>query len=252
MKATTLLAAFDLPQDANVEQRIPKTMLHEHGAPTAADKRRIGSGTEQLAWVAALKETTIGVATYRDDAREYLEIALLHLVLRPEADARRLIELVHRAIPYPVLLVAEQGERLQLSLAHKRWSQGETGRTVLDGPVVAVVWDSVGEEEHEAPFLATLALRRQPRANMFTLYQGWIDSVLALLAARRSGRFAPAGTADRTAERRAALAECELLEQEITRLRAAAAKERQIAKLVELNLTLKRVEAALTEALKRL
>ena len=42
-------------------------LLLENGAPTAADKRHINDGIEELQWVAALKPTTIGVAEYRDD-----------------------------------------------------------------------------------------------------------------------------------------------------------------------------------------
>ena len=82
MNSTELLAALDLPPVARVDRRVPKTMLYEHGAPTAADKRRISDGIEQLLWVAALKPTT-GVAEYRDEVREYLEIAVLHVTLRP-------------------------------------------------------------------------------------------------------------------------------------------------------------------------
>ncbi len=252
MKAAEVLAALGLPAVARVERRVPKTMLHEHGAPTAADKRRISDGIEQLVWVAALKPTTIGVAEYRDDVRDYLEIAVLHLTMRSAAKVGRLVELVHRAVPYPVLLVAEQAERVHLSVAHKRWSQGEAGRTVLDGEVVGVEWDGAGDDPHRAAFDEALALGRQPRGTLFALYQGWIDTLLALQAARRMGVFAKLGSADRAAQRREALLECERLEAEIARLRAAAAREKQMPRQVELNLELKRVEASRTAALARL
>lgn len=252
MNAAELLAALDLPAAARVERRVPKTMLHEHGAPTAADQRRISEGLEQLLWVAALKPTTVGVAAYRDEAREYLEIAVLHLTLRAAAKVSRLVELVHRAVPYPVLLVAELGERAHLSLAHKRWSQGEAGRTVLDGELAFVEWDGAGDDPHRAAFHDALALGRQPRGTLFALYQGWIDTLLALQAARRTGAFATPGSADRAAQRREALQECERLEAEIARLRGAAAKEKQMARQVALNLELKRVEATRAAALARL
>ena len=58
------LAALALPADAFVDRRVPKTLLIENGAPTAADKRRIREGIEDLRWLAALKPTTIGVAEY--------------------------------------------------------------------------------------------------------------------------------------------------------------------------------------------
>lgn len=35
MKASLLLDALDLPATAMVEKRVPKTLLLEHGAPTA-------------------------------------------------------------------------------------------------------------------------------------------------------------------------------------------------------------------------
>jgi hypothetical protein len=252
MKAAEILTALDLPAPARVERRIPKTLLLEHGAPTAADKRRINDGIDRVTWVAALKPTTVGVAAYRDDAREYLEIAVLHLTLRPAAKLARLGELIHRAVPYPVLAVAEQEDRTHLSLAHKRWSQGEAGKTVLDGPVVATEVCAAADKPHCPAFLVGLAIGRQPRSTLFALYQGWIDTLLALRAARRTGAFAtPASAAGREA-RREALQECERLEAETTRLRAAAAKEKQIARRVEINKQLDQLRSNLTAALQRL
>jgi len=251
MTAADLLAALDLPDAARVDRRVPKTLLTEHGAPTAADKRWINEGIEQVQWVAALKPTTVGVAEHRDEAREYLEIAVLHLVLRATAKLGRLVELVHRSVPYPVVAVAEQRGRSQLSLAHKRWSQGEAGKTVLDGDVVAVDPAEV-DEATRAAFLSALALGRQPRGTLFALYQGWIDTLLALHAARRTSAFAIPDAADRRAARREALSECERLEAEIARLCASATKERQMPRQVELNLELKRLEAARAAAIERL
>src|SRR5262249_32455462 len=98
----------------------------------------MNEGIEDLRWVAALKPTTVGVPEYKDAVREYLEIAVLSLDLRPAAKSKRLTELVHRAVPYPVVLVSEQQSKISFSLAHKRWSQGEAGATVLDGEVVTV------------------------------------------------------------------------------------------------------------------
>ena len=105
MKAFDPIAALSLPDSVLVNRRVPKTLLIENGAPTAADKRRIREGIEEIRWLAVLKPTTIGVAEYRDEVREYIEIAVLQLVLRPGAQAERLTELVHRAVPYPVLLI---------------------------------------------------------------------------------------------------------------------------------------------------
>jgi len=242
------IAALDLPATSSVDRRVPKTLFLEHGAPTAADKRHINEGIEQILWVAALKPTTIGVAAHRDDAREYLEIAVLRVTLRADAKPDRLIELLHRAVPYPVLAVTELGARVNLSLAHKRWSQGEAGKTVLEGDPVAVDYPEE-REPHGPALLAALALGRQPRTSLLALYQGWVDVLLALEAARRTGRFEIPDVAERRAARREALRDCARLEAEMASLRAAASREKQMPRQVELNLELKRAEAARAAAL---
>lgn len=247
MNGDTLIEALDLPASCRVNQRVPKKLLLENGAPTAADKRLINDGIDELLWLAALKPTTIGVAEYRDDVREYLEIAVLRLTLRAAAKSARLVELVHRAVPYPLLLLTEQANddaRPGLSAAHKRWSQGEAGKTVLEGDVVAAEWDAERDAERWPAFRDALALGRQPRTTLHALYQGWIDTLLALQAARVTGAFAVAVGAEHAALRRDALQECARLDAEIARLRATAVKEKQMARRVELNLELKRVEAA--------
>lgn len=252
MNASAVIAALNLPPGARVDRRVPKTLLVEYGAPTTADKRRINEGIEEVQWVATLKPTTIGVPALRDEVREYLEIAVLSAALRPEAKTERLAELIHRAVPYPVFLLVAEGTHLTLSLAHKRRSQGEARATVLDGEPVAATLTESEPGELQSSFHEALTLARQPPADLYQLYQGWIDTLLALLAARVTGLFAVATSPDQAATRREALRECVRLDTEIARLRAVAAKERQVPRQVALNLELKRAEAARAAALARL
>ena len=112
MNVHDIIAALDLPNSALVNQRVPKKLLVENGAPTAADKRRINEGIEEIQCVASLKPNTIGVPVYVDEVGEYLEIAVLTVTFRPEAKASRLAELIHCAIPSPLFLVQVQGDQI--------------------------------------------------------------------------------------------------------------------------------------------
>ncbi len=247
MTAAAVIAALCLPVDARVDQRVPKKLLVENGAPTAADKRQINDGIEELLWLAALKPATIGVPAYRDSIREYLEIAVLSLTLRAGAKTPRIAELIHRAIPYPVFLIQTQPTGLTLSLAHLRWSQGQSGQTVLDGSIVAAALETESQATND--FLASLNVSSQPRQHLHALYQGWTERFEAHIAARLTGRFSPATDAAAAERRRAALAEHERLTREIASLRARAAKETQLNRRVELNLEVKRLESRLAEAI---
>ena len=226
MTAGAVVDALELPPETRVDQRVPKKLLLEQGAVTAADKRQIQDGLEELRWVAALKPSNVGVPAYRDEHREYLEIAVLSATLRADAKAERLAELIHRAVPYPVFLAVAGGTRLTLSLGHKRRSQGEAGATVLDGELVAATLTDSEPDGLQSSLCEGLSLARQPHADLYQLYQGWIDTLMALLAARVTGIFAVATSAGQAAMRREALRDCARLDTEIARLRAVAMKEK--------------------------
>ena len=104
-----VVRALALPDRARVDQRVPKKMLAQHGAATATDRRLLTDGIEELQWIAALKPGTVAIPEYRGDGREYLEVAVLSVQVRAThgktSQLLRLAELVHRAVPYPVVLI---------------------------------------------------------------------------------------------------------------------------------------------------
>ena len=79
---TAIIDALGLPPEARVDARVPKKLLVEQGAPTAADKRAIQDGID------ACKPTTIGVPSFVDDTREYLEIAVVACAFRPDPEGK--------------------------------------------------------------------------------------------------------------------------------------------------------------------
>jgi hypothetical protein len=248
MKADDLIAALDLPASARVDQRVPKKVLLENGAPTAADRKAINEGVDEFKWIAALKPTTIGVPSYADEVRDYLEIAVLQLTTRPEARDQRLASLVHRSVPYPVLLVLGDERQLVISTAHKRRSLGETGKTVLDDDGVAVQVDEAGDAVWLPAFLDSLALANQPKVSMLTVYQGWIDTLVALVAARVTGQFVVFHAPAETEARREAISDYARTTTEMASLRKAAARETQLPRQIEMNQELARLRATQSEA----
>lgn len=258
----TLISALALPASCRVDQRVPKRMLVQNGAPSSADKRLINDAVEEIQWLAVLKPNTVGVAAYRDDQREYIEVAVLCITARQvlqdgEAskvnrpiNTTRLAELVHRAVPYPVLLLLATPYGRFLSLAHKRWAQNESGKVVLDGELATADVPLNLTTEH--PFLQALALTRQSQISLLALYQSWMDCLTSWQVAQYTGTFIAAGTSAKAAASREALRTCQRLEQECARIRALAAKEKQMAKQVGLNLALKRISAELEAAREQL
>ena len=246
MTPAAVIDALGLPTASLVGQRVPKKLLIENGAPTAADKRLINEGIEEIQWLAALKPAIVGAPEFRDATREYLEIAVLQLTLRATDKAERLVELVHRAVPYPVLLLVA-GNATGLSSAHKRQALNEPGKVVLDGDAVTVDLSAAPEAIRQA-LLEALPVVRQPRASLYALHQGWMNALTAFQAALVTGTFLLFDSAELADARRQALHASLLLQDQIAGLRVAAGKASQMARQVELNLEIKRLQAALFAA----
>lgn len=247
MSLALFIEALAIPEQARIDQRVPKKLLLEQATSTAADKRQIQDGIEELHWVAALKPANIGVAAYRDAEREYLEIAVLTVILRTVAKSSRVLELIHRAIPYPVLLLAVQDEQVSFSFGHKRGSQAEAGKTVIEELHSTAALNPKALLESERQFLASLALSTLPGADLFALYQGWIDRLTGLQAAAFNGVFVPPTSAEHAAELREQLANRARLQDELAKLHSQTAKEKQLNRRVELNMMIKKREAELSE-----
>lgn len=248
-----IVAALALPADARVGARVPKKLLVEQGAPTAADKRAINEGVESLTWFAACKPATIGVPAYKDDVREYIEINVLGCTLRETTEEKapkttRLIELIHRAVPYPVILIASGADGRSVSAGHKRAALNEADKVVVES-VVSTGPLATLDRSVEAKFLSSLALASLPRLNLMALYEGWVARIEAVNAARISGRYEVTDEAVRIARRRAALAEHNRLSREMAALSAQAKREKQLHRTVAVNIEIKRLEAALARAL---
>lgn len=252
MSMVKIIDALSIPPDARINQRVPKKLLLEQDIPTSADRRQIQDGIEELLWIAALKPTNIGVPSYRDNIREYLEIAVLAVTLRETSKVPRLTELIHRKIPYPVVLVSVHDDAASVSLAHKRWSQGEIGKVVIEEIRQTNAFHPESPTELESSFLSGLRISSLPRTNLFTLYQGWLDCIATLEAARITGNFTSSGSGKHSKGLWNTLDEHTRLLRDITALRSQAEKEKQINRRVELNLKIKKLEAELADTLKAL
>ena len=239
----TIITALDLPSRARVDTRVPKKMLVEQGAPTATDKRAIQEGIDELQWIAALKPTTIAIPAFTDQTHDYSEIAVISAVFRPNARTTRLTELIHRAIPYPVLLITMGAGGGALSVAPKRAAQNEGDKVVVERLVLVGGIEPNAPSVAERSFLESLALERQPARDLSTVYEGWLTRIEALQAARLSGSYSAIDDAALIERRHDALETHFRLTREIIGLRAKATREKQLARRVDLNLEIQRLEA---------
>ena len=244
MTPDAVRAALALPPGGAPARRIPKAVLAEHGGLTTADRKLLDRTVERLDWLATLSPATIGVAASDDVDHPVPAIQVLALTVRAEP-VRRLLLMLHRAIPVPVLLLSTYESTLHLSLAPLRRAERVADQMVVERLVLAPPLheplDGVGRA-----FLASLALPGLPRTTLGAVHDALLWRVEALQAARAAGvpfRLAPDAAA--AALLRARLAEHVELDTKWLAARAVARAEGRLARQVELAEAARRIKRRL-------
>jgi len=237
---------LELPRSCTVDRPIFKQTLHQYGELTSADKKALSQDVGKLTWRYSLKPQTVQVPPYEDAEREYLEVAVVEVVLSSRKRAARIAEVVQRAIPYPLLLVLGDPNGFSVNVAHKRLSRAEAGRTVAFD-FTQTPWIEEPLSDINRFFCNAVALSRLSQIDFYALYQGYVEAVLARLCAEQTGHFR-LDSERAKANRRARLDRCYELERQIKATRAALHAENRFAEKVGLNAKIKSLDASLAEA----
>lgn len=235
MTTDDLLQALALPPEARLHLRVTKKELGER-VGTTADRRLISEDVAGCTWVASLKATTCGLAATRTPERDYQEIAVLVLLLRGSRSLTRIRELLHRAIPYPLVLITSSTDGqipVGVSLAHKRISRAIERTVVLEGDPLTTDGLILSPE-----FLGSLAFNDLHAGDVATYYEAWIARLEALHAATLTGTWVRPRTPNDYQRRRMALARHAALSAEITAAHRVATSTRQLSQQVASNLAL--------------
>ncbi|MBI9112743.1 DUF4391 domain-containing protein [Maridesulfovibrio ferrireducens] len=242
-----LFQNIGFPQACHLGKKVFKKMFAENAFLTAADKKSLQQDVEGIIWQYTLKPATIPISSYEDVEREYLEIAVLEIAMRNRKSCNRLAEVVHRAIPYPLLLIFTYNNECCLSVAPKRFSKSEKGVIVADEHFITDWINLQSPADIDQSFLDSLTLNGLPHTHFLAFYSAWLDRFIAYDCAQLSGLFRVESKATDPEERRQRLASCHELELNIAELRSMLKKESQFNRKVELNTRIKNTEKKLRQ-----
>ncbi len=240
-----LYSSMALPDACHLGKRVFKKLFSENASLTAADKRAFADDIENVTWQYTLKPSTVPISAYEDDEREYHEVAVIQVNLKTDKRTKRITEVIHRAIPYPVVLVLSLPPAFAISVAHKRFSRAERDAIVAEDIRLSGWMDASSLSAEQSKFIASLALPDLPHTHFFDLYSALVDRVAALDASRLTGSYTLHNSAEQQAERLKRLAECRSIEQQIAEQRALLKNETHFNRQVELNTRIKQLEQRL-------
>ncbi|WP_428542435.1 DUF4391 domain-containing protein [Profundibacter sp.] len=225
--------AISFPEAALLGKRVPKKQFLESGELVASDKKLFRENVKNVYWEYTLKPSTCPVLPYRDNEREYLEVAVLQVEMNSQKGHKRIAEIIHWVIPYPLMLgfYTESGD-IALSIAPKRFSQAEHGAFVAERFYTTGWINSETLNDQESAFVASLAWGSMPLQTYGTLYNAWTDRFTGYECSVLSGTF----TIGKAVDRLEGLTRCREIESRISELRGQlkkAAFNRQVGVMPE-------------------
>jgi len=266
----SVVSNIGFPESAYLHKRVPKKQFLESGELVASDKKLLGNQVKNVYWEYTLKPSTCPVLPYRDDEREYLEVAVLQVEMNSQKGHKRIAEIIHRLIPYPLMigfyivqeeLTAKEAKHTKkedeennfrdfsafrgsnifaLSIAPKRFSQAEQGALVVERFYTTGWMNGEALSAQESAFVASLAWNNLPLQTYGTLYHAWVERFIGYECSQLSGTF----TLGQTDDRLERLARCREIEVQISELRGQL-KKAAFNRQVELNTQIKQMEREL-------
>lgn len=228
------LSNLGIPDACLLDKLVYKKMFLDHALLDQADRKALGEDVGRIRWQYTLKPDTINIAPFQDSEREYLEIAVLSVELLNRAHLNRIAALMHRAIPYPLILAFEHAGKIAISVTEKRINQADKSKLVLINRFQTGWIDLRRPSGAEAAFLEAIQLHRLPATNFYALYEAFQGHVIGLIASDRTGTFASASISA-SKEHASILGKIDGLEREIAELRTELKREHQMGGKITLN-----------------
>lgn len=248
----SLYKSMGIPDSCQLGKRLYKKLFYDNAKLDTTDKKAFREDIDTITWLYTLKPSTIPIQPYEDEEREYREVALLHVNLRTRNRTARIAKTVHRAIPYPLLIVLAHKTARSISTAHKRFSHAEEGAIVAEDFLISEWIDLSELAPVQREFMSSLAIADLPHTNFFSFYRAIVDRLIALDCAHLNGEYRVESELGKCFERRKLLDACHELESRIRELRSTIRKETQFNRQVELNTKIKRLERLLNKKAKGL
>jgi len=248
------LDILQLPERCLIQKRLTKAFFLKHFSLTAAEKKLLNEGIEQMDWLASIRAAH--VPAYVSDTHSYEEVQVFAVELRTSSASGRVdrsgakvADLVQKYVPYPVLLIVFDHENYLVNVCTKRINQNDASKRTVEASVSTPVLSLLYADELATSFHQALRFARLDKTDLRTLYDSYLQAVVQCRAAAQTGVFRERPHV-RSAEDLATLQRMDALEAEIKALRAKATKDLPLREQVALNMDIQERREEI-EALRR-
>ena len=239
-----------VPDAAIVNNILPKQDIFEATGMNKSDKDYFVRYVKQIRWLYKFSDDTIRTKPYLDEEKEYYEAELFSIKLKKEFqeynhntgnfhrfDARldRIVDILLRFIPYPILLCAQFNDEIKFYVSHISESKADFDKITLD-ELINTDWIDVNNmDSFDEELINKLQIDNLDKTNVYTFYDDIVTAIIQYNGSKEAGKKVTLGS-DKIQE---IMDEIKVLERKIADLRVKIRRADNFSDRVDYNIQIK-------------
>lgn len=168
---------LDLPKKSVVNKKMPKNQFQK--MIEKKDFDILTSDVEAIYIYSVLNKATTNIMPLQNDDYNISEIMVLNIELRNRNNVKHIKRIFHDAIPNPVILVLSYEDNIDLSVAMKRLNKHDDMKVIMDDIYSSDFINLEELKDYDNKFLELIKITNQPQINLYELYKGIQNHILA-------------------------------------------------------------------------
>lgn len=235
-----------VPSAAIVNSILPKQDIFDATKMNKSDRDYFVRYVKQIRWLYKFDDASIRIKPYEDEEKTYLEAELISIKLKKEFqdynhntgnyhrfDARldRIVDILLRFIPYPILLCAEFNDEIKFYVSHISDSKLDYDKITLD-ELINTEWINTNEMDgFDIELIDKLQIDNLDKTNVYTFYDDIVTAIIQYNGSKEVGQSVTL-TKEEIQE---IMDKIKSLEREISNLKIKIRRENNFNEKVELN-----------------
>lgn len=244
---------INVPSSAIVNSIIPKEAIYEATEMNKSDKDYFVRYIKQIRWLYKFDNDSIRIKPYKKEEKSYLEAELIGVTLKNDFqeynhntgnyhrfDARldRIVDILLRFIPYPILLCAEFKDEIKFYVSHISESKADNDKITLDD-LISTEWiDTNHLDDYDKELLNKLQIDALDKTNVYTFYDNIVTAIIQYNGSCEVGQEVTLSSE----EIQEIMDEIKVLERKIADLKVKIRRSDNFSEEVELNIKIKELQ----------
>ncbi len=234
-----LINILQLPEKCLLNKKLTKVFFKRNFSLTLSERKLLDDANIvlQMDWIASIKPQNSNIAAYMDADYTFEEIQIITAMLSDdelEQQANKVIDLIQKYIPYPLLLIVYDNNKYLWNTASKRIHLNDATKRTSESSLITEWIEINNSTTNQQLFLQQCAFENLDKHNLKACYQSFESNITSLQAATITGEYKV-----RPVERLKAdvlkMEAIKTLDNEIIVLRNKALKETQLNVQVQIN-----------------